>query len=421
MKLLSFKKRDAFWAAATVAAFAMGLKLSPRLTEAGTPHASGSAERSAVSSQASGAANSAEAAKAPGGAAASGHWLQSYQKFTLCRDPLERQRLMMAALAGITKANWKEAWHPMFDSRRQGLISEEEWKLFMRQFGGVAGEEVALFGKPADVVNDWETWNIRSAMEGWAARDVNGSWAWISALPEGNYRRGLLAGWMAGAAAVDPDRALVALKGFDPEKDSAIWDVAAGKMSNHDPEKMKSWLTGVSATQGRAGTGWVDGKYDSGTTGTGTAEDFFNRMLQSKMAVNPGDPAYVQTLKDWFDTYSGNPGVPDSAIGRIASALQQSTPPVEVLQWIGSHPASAGTFNASANTVSRWTNANTADEITAWLQANRENPAYDGAAAGFAAGAFPFDPDGARAWAATIKDPAQRESLTRHFETLKSE
>ena len=99
-----------------------------------------------------------------------------------------------------------------------------------------------------------------------------------------------------------------------------------------------------------------------------------------------------------------------------ASALMQSQPAGEVLAWIETHPASEGTFQASANTAGEWTNEQTADEVAAWLQAHRDSPVYDGAAAGFAARAHAFDPEGALIWANTIKDENQRQSLLQSWE-----
>lgn len=320
-------RRDVLWAAAVVCAFGLGLWISPRPWNRAAFSGSGNPALPELSSRVPGGGSASASDGGPGGGAAGADWGKSYRLFSRCQDSVKRQGLMAAALAGITRANWREAWEPMWESRRQGLISEPEWRLFMQRFGAVAGQEVALLGKPADVVTDWEAWNVRAAMEGWAATDASGSWDWISGLPAGNYRRGLMTGWMEGAAAVDPDRALAALQKFDPEKDSAIWAAAAGKMANHDPDKIKAWLGGQSAGPGREGRGWVDGAHDAGLTGKETAETFFNQLLKSKLTINPGDPAYVGNLKEWFDQYSGNPGVPDSAVGEIASALRWVDPP----------------------------------------------------------------------------------------------
>jgi hypothetical protein len=239
-----------------------------------------------------------------------------------------------------------------------------------------------------------------------------------------------MTGWFEAAAAVDPDRALAALDQLDPDKDRTIWSMVAGRMATHDPGKVRDWLAKLSAQPAKEKDpdrpdptrwdpqpkGWVDGIYHEGpASGEQLAQGFFRQMLRGKMAIND-DPAYAVTLKPWFDAFAGSPALPGGAMGNIASALMQSQPAGEVLAWIETHPASAGTFHASANTVGQWTDEQTADEVATWLQAHRDSPAYDGAAAGFAAKAHAFDPEGALIWANTIKDETQRQSLLKSWE-----
>ena len=357
-------------------------------------------------------------------------WLDTYQIFTTCRDPLKRQQMLAEALAGINESNWESAWDPMWKSRKDGRISEEEWKLFMQKFGMVGRERLAEKGRPDDVVNGWETWNVRHGIVGWATQDVAGSWDWISKQPEGNYRKGLMTGWFEAAAAVDPDRALAAMDQLDPHKDRSIWGMVAGRMATNDPEKVRDWLAKLSAQPAKENDptypdptrwdpkpqAWDDGLYQGELySKPSLAQGFFSQMLRGKMAIN-GDPAYAVTLKPWFDAFAGSPALPSGAMGNIASALMQSQPAGEVLAWIETHPASVGTFHASANTVGQWTNEQTADEVAAWLQSHRDSPVYDGAAAGFAARAHAFDPEGALIWANTIKDETQRQSLLKSWE-----
>lgn len=296
----------------------------------------------------------------------------------------------------------------------------------MQKFGGVGRERLAEKGRPEDVVNGWETWNVRHGIVGWATADVAGSWAWIAQQPEGQYRKGLMTGWFEAAAAVDPDRALAAIDQLDPVKNRDVWGMVAGKMALHDPEKVRDWLTTLCAKPAKEmdpnhpdptrwdpqPKGWVDGTYHSDPASREPlAQLFFGQMLRGKMAVND-DPAYAaRTLKPWFDTFAGSAALPSEAMGNVAAALLESQPAGEVLAWIETHPTSPGTFHASATTVGRWTTEETADDVAAWLQAHRDSPAYDGAAAGFAAKAHAFDPEGAMVWANTIKDETQRQSL----------
>jgi len=164
------------------------------------------------------------------------NWHQSYEVFSTCRDPLRRHRLLAEALDGIDESNWESAWDPIWKSRKDGRISEEEWKLFMEKFGMVGRERLAEKGRPGDVVNGWEAWNVRHGIVGWATQDVAGSWDSISKPPERNYRKGLMVGWFEAAASVDPDRALAAMGQLDPETDRNIRGLVAGKMALHDPD-----------------------------------------------------------------------------------------------------------------------------------------------------------------------------------------
>jgi hypothetical protein len=424
-------RRDCYWLGACAASYALGVGwgTSAKLPEssrelASSTQAGGSQAGPAGRNGILGTPSPVAAATRAAGPI-SKTWLQSYQIFSTCRDPLNRQRMLAEALAGIDESNWESAWDPMWKSRKDGRISEEEWKLFMQKFGSVGRERLAEKGRPDDVVNGWETWNVRHGIVGWATEDVGGSWDWISKQPEGKYRKGLMTGWFEAAAAMDPDRALAAMDQLDPDKDRNIWNMVAGRMAKHDPEKVRDWLATLSAQPAKEKDpnrpdptrwdpqpkGWVDGIYRGGpANGEQLAQGFFSQMLGEKMAIN-GDPAYAATLKPWFDTFTGSAALPGGAMGNIASTLMQSQPAGEVLAWIETHPASAGTFHASANTVSQWTNEQTADEVAARLKAHRDSPAYDGAAAGFAAKAHAFDPEGALIWANTIKDETQRQSL----------
>ncbi len=429
-------RRDLHWLAACAACLALGVAWGTSRLDGDSSGGMTTAVPARESSKDSAPRDSAPKASSTGSTtsgadvAISRDWLESYQIFSTCRDPLKRHRMLAEALDGINESNWESAWDPMWKSRKDGRISDEEWKLFMQKFGSVGRERLAEKGRPDDVVNGWETWNVRHGIVGWATQDVAGSWDWISKQPEGNYRKGLMAGWFEAAAAVDPDRALAALDQLDPDKDRTIWSMVAGRMATHDPGKVRDWLAKLSAQPAKEKDpdrpdptrwdpqpkGWVDGIYHEGpASGEQLAQGFFRQMLRGKMAIND-DPAYAVTLKPWFDAFAGSPALPGGAMGNIASALMQSQPAGEVLAWIETHPASAGTFHASANTVGQWTDEQTADEVATWLQAHRDSPAYDGAAAGFAAKAHAFDPEGALIWANTIKDETQRQSLLKSWE-----
>ncbi len=426
-------RRDLYWLAACAACLALGVAWRTSRLDGDSSGGMTTAVPARESSKDSAPRDSAPKASSTGSTASgadvaiSRDWLESYQIFSTCRDPLKRHRMLAEALDGINESNWESAWDPMWKSRKDGRISDEEWKLFMQKFGSVGRERLAEKGRPDDMANGWE---VRHGIVGWATQDVAGSWDWISKQPEGNYRKGLMAGWFEAAAAVDPDRALAALDQLDPDKDRTIWSMVAGRMATHDPGKVRDWLAKLSAQPAKEKDpdrpdptrwdpqpkGWVDGIYHEGpASGEQLAQGFFRQMLRGKMAIND-DPAYAVTLKPWFDAFAGSPALPGGAMGNIASALMQSQPAGEVLAWIETHPASAGTFHASANTVGQWTDEQTADEVATWLQAHRDSPAYDGAAAGFAAKAHAFDPEGALVWANTIKDETQRQSLLKSWE-----
>ena len=426
-------RRDLYWLAACAACLALGVAWRTSRLDGDSSGGMTTAVPARESSKDSAPRDSAPKASSTGSTASgadvaiSRDWLESYQIFSTCRDPLKRHRMLAEALDGINESNWESAWDPMWKSRKDGRISDEEWKLFMQKFGSVGRERLAEKGRPDDMANGWE---VRHGIVGWATQDVAGSWDWISKQPEGNYRKGLMAGWFEAAAAVDPDRALAALDQLDPDKDRTIWSMVAGRMATHDPGKVRDWLAKLSAQPAKEKDpdrpdptrwdpqpkGWVDGIYHEGpASGEQLAQGFFRQMLRGKMAIND-DPAYAVTLKPWFDAFAGSPALPGGAMGNIASALMQSHPAGEVLAWIETHPASAGTFHASANTVGQWTDEQTADEVATWLQAHRDSPAYDGAAAGFAAKAHAFDPEGALVWANTIKDETQRQSLLKSWE-----
>ena len=426
-------RRDLYWLAACAACLALGVAWRTSRLDGDSSGGMTTAVPARESSKDSAPRDSAPKASSTGSPASgadvaiSRDWLESYQIFSTCRDPLKRHRMLAEALDGINESNWESAWDPMWKSRKDGRISDEEWKLFMQKFGSVGRERLAEKGRPDDMANGWE---VRHGIVGWATQDVAGSWDWISKQPEGNYRKGLMAGWFEAAAAVDPDRALAALDQLDPDKDRTIWSMVAGRMATHDPGKVRDWLAKLSAQPAKEKDpdrpdptrwdpqpkGWVDGIYHEGpASGEQLAQGFFRQMLRGKMAIND-DPAYAVTLKPWFDAFAGSPALPGGAMGNIASALMQSQPAGEVLAWIETHPASAGTFHASANTVGQWTDEQTADEVATCLQAHRDSPAYDGAAAGFAAKAHAFDPEGALVWANTIKDETQRQSLLKSWE-----
>lgn len=392
--------------------FGAGWALSPRATddasqEAKKPRATDGtliSDAQAAGGRGAGASKNARES----GAGGKKSWQQSYESFSSNLDPLERLRRLNAALAAITAANWEEAWAPMWASRRAGQISEEEWKLFLQRFGAVGREKLAEKGRPADVVNDWETDNTRICIAGWAAEDVEGSLSYLSALPEGKYRRGLMVGWFEAAAAVAPEKAFSELAKLNPQENGDLWRTVAGKVAVHDPAQVRGWLESLS---GQAASG-------GGTAGSELASSFFREMMNSRMRINPGDPAYVDTMKSWFDSYATSPVVPTGAMAAVSSALQQSQPAPTVLQWIGSHEGGAATFNAASNAVSRWTNERTTGEVAAWLTANKDSAAYDGAAAGFATRSYALDPEGARAWAGTIKNPQQREAVLQGFDEM---
>ncbi len=176
-------RRDWIWLGACAASLAVGLKWGMTTkTPAGGLESGSSIHENAklpgFCKRTGGAAGTASATPLAAGTsgAVSGAWLDSYQTFSTCRDPLKRQQMLAEALAGIDESNWESAWDPMWKSRKDGRISEEEWKLFMQKFGSVGHERMAEKGRPDDMANGWE---VRHGIVGWATQDVAGSWDWI--------------------------------------------------------------------------------------------------------------------------------------------------------------------------------------------------------------------------------------------------
>jgi hypothetical protein len=64
--------------------------------------------------------------------------------------------------------------------------------------------------------------------------------------------------------------------------------------------------------------------------------------------------------------------------------------------------------------VQRWT-ANGFDGISSWLGSNSEHPLYDETTLAFAFRAAESDPEAAREWSATIKNPAIRQQADQMF------
>jgi hypothetical protein len=320
--------------------------------------------------------------------------LQAARAFTEMPG-IARLGAWQAALAQVDEKNWRSIFDLTLKARLHGMISEEEKYWMWERLGQVAGRELMEKVKPKDLAGDYELSNGRFAMKGWARHDPTAAWSYIEALPAGNFREGMVAGFVWGIGADRAPQALGALQTLPEERQAFLvrrgLELSDGR---HLSELARAWL-------------------DTGRDPEdGGRQQVFRTLLATQRATDWSDKS-GERLAGWVESFGDKGYITAPALIEVTQRLAAGKSPDAAITWAErySEKMPAAAHPAAQDVLARYARS---DLIGAgrWLNEHRDSPLYDYAAVGFLS-AVRGKIDGATAqeWVQTIRDPNLQQQM----------
>ncbi len=304
-------------------------------------------------------------------------------------DPYENRRLarLQLLLEQCSTAQFAAMVPLIRENDLRGTGSGDEWELVMQNWAKKDGVDVFKF----IAGYDWTGWHPLSApgakfeaLIGWATSDPAAARAYFedpanAMQHDPNLERALLSGWVAHDAAAAAQWVLGRQEGLmDSRSYQLIVDAVCRKGGQ---ELLDQWFAGLPQDSPQ-----IDRLAEAVTAAK-------NRFEPEKAA-------------QWLESQQGQPWVADGSLVTSTAAQLASRDPAAALAWAGR----TGSAHATDVAMQVWAQRDST-AASQWLRQHPDTPNYDAAAAALATAVSAEDPDAARAWAASLKDPAQREAL----------
>jgi len=299
------------------------------------------------------------------------------------REPDSRRRMAAwyAILENLTPAHMAAIVPLIKENDTRGPGSGSEWAMLWEVWAAKDGAGAMTFLQN----HDWTGWSRLSrpgarynAMIGWGRGDAAGGAAWLK--QPGNHQddleRALISGW-----------------------------------SNKDPEAAAAWAFHNNVSQGnvesifgemcrRGGVGRLEQWFQQQPADSIYMENAASALASAKIRNDPAAAA------EWLVKNEQQPWM--SSSNQLPKKVQElaGKDPVLAMQTA----QSLSNPHAAAIAMNAWCDKDIR-AASEWMKANPNAPHYDSAAAQLAAQLKSEDPEAARAWAGTIRDPARRDAV----------
>lgn len=303
------------------------------------------------------------------------------------------QRDYLALLQGLTPEE-APGLIPLFgELSRMGYPVAESERAFWQRWAEIDGEAASrtIFARDRRFR---DTRLSRLAISTWAKEDPEAARAWLFSQDDIPLREGMAKGLIEGMAARDPAAAMRFLQSGGLSADQRAHGYAQVARQYHLQE-------GLDAV-------------DRWSRDFPADDPDLASVIAATTAIY-ARASFVEAL-DWANSLTG-PSAP-AARAQLHARLAESRPDGLVAH-LGRDPT-AGSVNGvdllTQRAVARWIGINPG-AMALWLRRNRDIRNYDLVAAPFVEQIASQDPEAARIWAETLRDPVLRASLTDRFAT----
>lgn len=272
---------------------------------------------------------------------------------------------------------------------RQGYKVREYDRLFWERWAELDGPGVAKIMFERDK-RFKETGLSNLAISTWAKNDPEAAADWLAQQEDIPLREGMTKGLLEGMAAADPDQAQEFLLSgnFTPDQIAyGFSQIARQKLMQDGLDSVGQWYAEFSEN---------DANFE---TVTNAATQIYSRA------------AFSDALH-WANQLEGSRDAVLRARGQLHARLADGRPD-GLITFLGSEKYAhniAGVEALTSRAIDRWLRT-TPYAMGTWLQQNEDIPNYDLIVKPFAEKVAVDDPNAARAWAGTIRDPELRETV----------
>ncbi len=311
-------------------------------------------------------------------------------------DLITRTNLVTGILREMTEANQPSISEALERRFREGARTTEEGVLIQFREGQVLGSRSmnALPQEPNGIVS----WPQRNKMRGWASAAPDEARTFLSTLEPGAVRDSLQREWLDGLAVATPALFAKEFPALEPQQQQKL---------------LPKYLEGIHSSEGNEGLQrWF--QQESQKPDHGLAQSAIT-ALSIKLSQNPhqvraaldflqGDAAAFATVES---IKTVNFRLAATHVGEcleLANTLAQKNPVIRKNQAVILADIVDQCSSVSLNTLGNW------------LNQHKDFPLHDQTVALFANKTHRDDPEAARSWINTIKDPAMREQALQTLE-----
>jgi hypothetical protein len=237
------------------------------------------------------------------------------------------------------------------------------------------------------------------AISTWSKYEPEAASAWLFAQEDIPLREGMTNGLLEGMAEYDPAFAMRFLESANLSTRQRAHGYAQIARQHH----LQQGLDAVGQ--------WYEEHASGGRD--------LDQVIEATTGVYARAP-FAEAL-GWADALEGSSDHAARTRNQLHARLAYDRPD-GLIAYLGGEPGAeslGGVVPLTESAVSRWIQTNPG-AMASWLEKNREIRNYDLVAAPFAAQVARDDPDAARAWADTLRDPALRETVKERIASARS-
>lgn len=310
------------------------------------------------------------------------------------KNHLKRFGQFSMLLAGTDQAGLARISGALAGCYKKGWDTMEFGEMTTAREGELLGEE-GMTGIPKEP-NGTPSFQIKSRMRGWASADPAAGLQWLERLEPGKVKDNLTDVWLQGAKLADSAKILELLPALPEGRftEALAGRVVEGALLERGRDGMAEWFTGISASVPES-----------------VKVRMYRRMVDS-FTQNPSEAFQTVDILKQIDQ-------PDGQL--FATGVLQMTwrtaryNPERTLDLLNEYGPQNEFLAENRGKVIRdcivGSSTNTIDTIGNWLNGHQDSPYYNEVVGQFFDQITPLDPDGAKAWASSVKDEALRTEL----------
>ena len=238
---------------------------------------------------------------------------------------------------------------------------------------------------------------MKHRMSGWASVDPGGCMEWLATLEQGRTKDELTADWIEGMKGADTEKLGVLFPKLPTDQQAAIASrMVEDAVQGHGLGGMAEWFKTTGASLEAEAKDRIFARTIDAFTQNQTAGGLQQAVAFLKATCAPEEKAFADGLQQmvWRSARHS----PKETLDLLDDYLPQN-------QFL------AETRDKFISQCVQMASNSTVNTIGEWLNEHRQSPIYNDVAGQFLTHVQSIDPEGAKAWAESIPDPAVRDDM----------